>query len=79
MTAGLDSKAARSTATAEFLLIAAASLNVKVGTDGENLVTLSRGVPVGVINALERALTENKAAVIAAIEADVAARAGAAS
>jgi len=66
---------ARSAAVAEFLLATATSLGVKVGYSGDEIITVSMRVPLEVIYALERALVANKQAVIAAIQADVAARA----
>ena len=65
MTAVPDAKAR---AVAAFLLDAADSLNVKVGTDGISVITVSTSrVPVATVTALERELVKPKRAVIAAI------------
>ena len=77
MTAVPDAKAR---AVAAFLLDAADSLNVKVGTDGISVITVSTSrVPVATVTALERELVKNKRAVIALIESENAARTGATS
>ena len=77
MTAVPDAKAR---AVAAFLLDAADSLNVTVGTDGISVITVSTSrVPVATVTALERELVKNKRAVIALIESENAARTGATS
>jgi hypothetical protein len=71
---------AKARAVAAFLLDAADSLNVKVGTDGISVITVSTSrVPVATVTALERELVKNKRAVIALIESENAARTGATS
>ena len=64
-----QSNPATSAAVARFLLEAADALNVKVGFYGTEVITVSTTrEPLEVIRALERALVENKKAVIAAIQ-----------
>jgi hypothetical protein len=65
----------RARAVVAFLLSEARGLGVHVGTNGDEIATYSTSrVPIEVIYALERALVENKEAVIAAIQQDIAAR-----
>jgi hypothetical protein len=64
-------QAARDEAVAAFLLSEAKNLGVRVGTDGENLVTVTtRRIPAATIIALEHELVRHKQAVIAAIVAE---------
>jgi len=66
---------ARNLAVARFLLAAADDLGVRVGTNGDDLVTVTTTrVPVATITALERELVKPKRAVIAAIMLENAAR-----
>ena len=64
--------------SATFVLAAADELNIKVGTDGVDVITIStRLVPLEVGRWIHGELAKNKRAVIAAIQRENAARTGA--
>ena len=60
--------------SATLLLAAAAALNIKVGTDGVDVITVSTRVPLAVIRWIEDELVKNKPAVIAVIQRENAGR-----
>ena len=73
-------QAPRAGAVAAFLLDAADSLNIKVATNGVDVITVSTTkVPFETIRWLEAELAKHKRAVIAAILGETAGRSGAAS